>query len=109
MILIQIYFCFFPIIQVWSDKFTVSSSFSSFPSASAQPSHSPPSHSPHSHLPPSHLEKDCSEIAKRKNWKDHLHLLHGTAGLNVGGPSYSADVDIVAFNVAKHITSVDLS
>ena len=54
-------------------------------------------------------EKDSSEIAKRKNWKDQLHLLHGTAGVNVGGPSYSADVDIVAFNVAKHITSVDLS
>ena len=54
-------------------------------------------------------EKDRSEITKRKNWKDQLHLLHGTAGVNVGGPSYSADVDIVAFNVAKHITSVDLS
>ena len=39
-------------------------------------------------------EKDSSEIAKRKNWKDQLHLLHGTAGVNVGGPSYSADVDI---------------
>ena len=49
-------------------------------------------------------EKDRSEIAKRKNWKDQLHLLHGTAGVNVGGPSYSAEVDIVAFNVAKHIT-----
>ena len=54
-------------------------------------------------------EKDRSEIVKRKNWKDQLHFLHETAGVNVGGPSYSADVDIVAFNVAKHITSVDLS
>ena len=41
--------------------------------------------------------------------KEQLHLLHGTAGVNARGPSYSADVDIVAFNVAKHITPVDLS
>ena len=53
--------------------------------------------------------KDRLETAKRKNWKDQSHLLHGTAGVNAGEPSYSADVDIVAFNVAKHITSVDLS
>lgn len=45
----------------------------------------------------------------RQNWKHQLHLLHGTAGKGSQGPTFSADIDIVAYNVAKHITSVDLS
>ena len=38
-----------------------------------------------------------------------MHLLHGTGGQGSQGPTFSADIDIVAYNVAKHITSVDLS
>ena len=45
----------------------------------------------------------------RRHWKDQLHLLHGTGGQGSQGPTFSADIDIVAYNVAKHITSVDLS
>ena len=36
-------------------------------------------------------------------------MLHGTAEQGSQGPNFSADIDIVAYNVAKHITSVDLS
>ena len=45
----------------------------------------------------------------RRHWKDQLHLLHGTGGQGSQGPTFSADIDIVAYNVDKHITSVDLS
>ena len=46
--------------------------------------------------------------SERTGWKQRLHILHGTAGEDAQGDSFSADVDIVAYNVAKNVTSVNL-
>ena len=40
----------------------------------------------------------------------NLNLLHGTAfGNNEGESTLSADVDLVAYGMAKHVTSIQLS
>ena len=43
-----------------------------------------------------------------KGWKQRLHLLSGVAGGTGASGSFAADVDIVAYNVAKNINSLDL-
>ena len=45
----------------------------------------------------------------RKSWKEDLSLLHGIATNDAQSTALSADVDLVAYNVAKHVTSVMLS
>ena len=42
------------------------------------------------------------------SWRQRLHVLEGTANEDIQGKLFSADVDLVAFNVAKNITSADL-
>ena len=45
----------------------------------------------------------------RKSWKEDLNLLHGIATNDAQSTALSADVDLVAYIVAKHVTSVMLS
>ena len=45
----------------------------------------------------------------RKSWKEDLNLLHGIAINDAQSTALSANVDLVAYNVAKHVTSVMLS
>ena len=45
---------------------------------------------------------------QRVSWRQRLHLLEGAAGDSGQIGALSADVDIVAYNVAKNVTSVDL-
>ena len=47
---------------------------------------------------------------KTKTWRKNLNLLHGTAlGNSEGESTLSADVDLVAYGIAKHVTSIQLS
>ena len=44
---------------------------------------------------------------KTKTWRKNLNLLHGTALCNSEAEStLSADVDLVAYGIAKHVTSI---
>ena len=43
-----------------------------------------------------------------RSWRQKLHLLNGVAGEVTPGGSFSADIDIVAYNVSKSISSTDL-
>ena len=45
---------------------------------------------------------------QRVSWRQRLHLLQGAAGDSTQIGALSADVDIVAYNVAKNVTAVDL-
>ena len=51
-----------------------------------------------------------SQQAQRTSWRQKLHLLQGAAGdTRYGrGTSLSADADIVAYNVSKNVTAVDM-
>ena len=57
-------------------------------------------------LAPSRPQENMEQPAG--GWRQRLHLLHGEAGESTQGGSFSADVDIVAHNVAKNITAADL-
>ena len=47
---------------------------------------------------------------KIKTWRKKLNLLHGTAlGNSEGESTLSADVDLVAYGIAKRVTSIQLS
>ena len=56
-----------------------------------------------------HLQQDSLAIqpTHRPNWKDRLHLLEGTAKIS-GQVALSADIDLVASNVGKNVSAVDL-
>ena len=41
-------------------------------------------------------------------WKQRLHLLNGAGGGQSPGNSFAADVDLVAFNVSKSVSSMDM-
>ena len=43
-----------------------------------------------------------------RNWRQRLHLLDGAAGGIGAGTSFAADIDIVAFNVNKNISAMDM-
>ena len=43
-----------------------------------------------------------------ESWKEDLNLLHGTASNDAQSTALSSDVNLVACNVAKHVTSVML-
>ena len=51
-----------------------------------------------------------NQQTQKTNWRQRLHLLQGAAG-HIGpgqSSSLSADVDIVAYNIGKNVTAVDL-
>ena len=53
----------------------------------------------------------CDEGPKplsNQSWRGRQHVLYGTANEDQYGASFSADVELVAYNVAKNITSADL-
>lgn len=76
--------------------------------------HEPPSHVPQEDTWATMARRNANKnptrekFSERTGWKQRLHLLHGTAGEDEQGGSFSADVDIVAYNVAKNVTSVNL-
>ena len=43
-----------------------------------------------------------------RSWRQKLHLLNGAGGEAPHSGSFSADIDIVAYNVAKNISAMDL-
>ena len=50
------------------------------------------------------------QAEKTKTWRKQLNLLHGTAFCNNGVEgTLSADIDLVAYGVAKHVTSIRFS
>ena len=59
-------------------------------------------------LPNINTNPSMSDQGGQASWRQKLHILHGTAEHNSFGGSFSADIDIVAYNVAKHITSAEL-
>lgn len=54
------------------------------------------------------MPKENNTERSTGGWRQRLHLLHGEAGEAIQGGSFSADVDIVASNVAKNVTAADL-
>ena len=52
--------------------------------------------------PISHIQTENS------SWRQRQHVLYGTANEEIQSGSFSADVDLVAYNVAKTITAADL-
>ena len=65
------------------------------------------------HFVPTYAEitkNGASEIQQEpRGWKQKLHLLNGAHGGVGAGSSFAADVDIVAYNVATNICSMDLT
>ena len=49
-----------------------------------------------------------SKPPSNQSWRGRQHVLYGTANEDQYGGSFSADVELVAYNVAKNITSADL-
>ena len=50
-----------------------------------------------------------SKIQKKKTWRQRLNILRGTSASESDGEVLSADIHLVAFGVAKHVSGIQLS
>ena len=55
------------------------------------------------------LVKPKTQETRTKQWRQRLNILRGTASDESGNESLSADIHLVAYGVAKHVTGIQLS
>ena len=55
------------------------------------------------------LVQPKTQEMRTKQWRQCLNILRGTASNESGNKSLSADIHLVAYGVAKHVTGIQLS
>ena len=55
------------------------------------------------------LVQPKTQETRTKQWRERLNILRGTASNESGDESLSADIHLVAYEVAKHVTGIQLS